>query len=159
MELRPHHDPAPPARHRGDGIRHRRDHVAVADSRFQDELLRRARDAGKIEQSFELPAACRDNTPERIAGALAPAREAGLLPPFPFGSDFTAIEQRLIPALKLLRAASLLHLARLLARGFFASAPSGEPRDCLARMGLDHPSGATARVEAALLKAALEAPR
>ena len=133
--------------------------LAVADSRFQDELLRRARDAGKIEQSFELPAACRDNTPERIAGALAPAREAGLLPPFPFGSDFTAIEQRLIPALKLLRAASLLHLARLLARGFFASAPSGEPRDCLARMGLDHPSGATARVEAALLKAALEAPR
>ena len=133
--------------------------LAVADSRFQDELLRRARDAGKIERGFELPAACRDNTPERIARALEGARDEGLLPPFPFGSDFTAIEQRLIPALKLLRAASLLHLARLLARGFFASAPSGEPRDCLARMGLDHPSGATARVEAALLKAALEAPR
>ena len=47
-------------------------------------------------------------------------------------------------------------LARLLARGFFASAPSGELRDCLARMGLEHPSGALERVEAALLKAALE---
>src|SRR5262249_28857269 len=133
--------------------------LAVADSRFQDELLRRARAAGKIERGFELPAACRDNTPERIARALAPARERGLLPPFPFGSDSTAIEQRLIPALKLLRAASPLHLAGLLARGFLAPAPSGELRDCLARMGLDHPSGATERVEAALLKAALEAPR
>ena len=51
--------------------------LAVADSRFQDELLRRAKDAGKIEQGFELPAACRDNTPERIARALAAAREAG----------------------------------------------------------------------------------
>src|SRR5262249_12823346 len=49
--------------------------LAVADSRFQDELLRCARDAGKIEQGFELPAACRDNTPERIARALAPARD------------------------------------------------------------------------------------
>jgi acyl-CoA hydrolase len=130
--------------------------LAVADSRFQDELLRRARDAGKIERGFELPAACRDNTPERIARALAPAREQGLLPPFPFGSDFTATEARLMPALKRLRAASPLHLARLLARGFFSSAPSGELRDCLARMGLEHPSGAVERVEAALLHAALE---
>jgi acyl-CoA hydrolase len=131
--------------------------LAVADSRFQDELLRRARDAGKIERGFELPAACRDNTPERIARALAPARDEGLLPPFPFGSDFTATEARLIPALKLLRAASPLHLARLLARGFLSSAPPGELRDCLARMKLEHPSGALERVEAALLRAALEA--
>src|SRR5215470_8153006 len=133
--------------------------LAVTDSRFQDELLRQARDAGKIERGFELPAACRDNTPARIARSLGGAREEGLLPPFPFGSDFTATEARLIPALKRLRAASPLHLARLLARGFFASAPSGELRDCLARMGLEHPSGAMQRVEAALLRAALEAPR
>ena len=121
--------------------------------------MRQAQDAGKIERGFELPAACRDNTPERIARALGGAREEGLLPPFPFGSDFTATEARLIPALKRLRAASPLHLAHLLARGFFASAPSGELRDCLARMGLEHPSGATERVEAALLRAALESPR
>ena len=81
---------------------------------------------------------------------------SGLLPPFPFGSDFTPTEQRLMPALKRLRAASPLRLARLLAQGFFASAPSGELRDCLARMGLEHPAGAVERVEAALLHAALE---
>src|SRR5262249_8020003 len=130
--------------------------LAVADSRFQDELLRRARDAGQIERDLEPPAPPPGNTPPRIPGALAPARAGGLLPPFPFGSDFTAIEERLIPALKLLRSVPPLRLAGLLARGFFASAPPGEPRDCLARMGLDHPSGAMQRAEAALLKAALE---
>jgi acyl-CoA hydrolase len=130
--------------------------LAIADSRFQDELLRRAKDAGKIEKSFELPAACRDNTPERIARALGEARE--LLPPFPFGSDFTATEERLIPALELLRAAPPLQLAGLLARGLFASAPAKDVHDCLARMGLAHPSGVSARIEAALLHAALESP-
>jgi len=128
--------------------------LAIADSRFQDELLRRAKDAGKIEKSFELPAACRDNTPERIARALGEARE--LLPPFPFGSDFTATEERLIPALELLRAAPPLQLAGLLARGFFSSAPAKDVHDCLARMGLAHPSSPTEYVEAALLHAALE---
>jgi acyl-CoA hydrolase len=132
--------------------------LAIADSRFQDELTRRAKDAGKIEKNFELPAACRDNTPERIARALGQARAQGLLPPFPFGSDFTPAEERLIPALKRLRAAPPLHLAALLARGFFSPAPTKDVRDCLARMNLAHPSGVLQHIEAALLRAALEAP-
>ena len=129
--------------------------LAVADSRFQDELLRQAKEAGKIEQGFELPAACRDNTPERIARALKPAREQGLLPPFPFGTDFTATEQRLLPALERLRSLSLPQLAVLLARGFLSPAAAPDIRDCLSRMALDHPSGPKEHVEAALLKGAL----
>ena len=129
--------------------------LAVADSRFQDELLRQAKEAGKIEQGFELPAACRDNSPERIARALKPAREQGLLPPFPFGTDFTTTEQRLLPALERLRSLSLPQLAVLLARGFLSSATAPDIRDCLSRMALDHPSGPKEHVEAALLKGAL----
>jgi len=129
--------------------------LAIADSRFQDELLRQAKDAGKIERGFELPAASRDNTPERIARALKPAREQGLLPPFPFGTDFTATEQRLLPALELLRSVTLPRLAVLLARGVLSAAPAQDIRDCLKRMGLDHPAGAREHVEAALLKGAL----
>ena len=72
--------------------------LAITDSRFQDELLREAKDAGKIERTFELPNAARDNTPDALAQALKPAAEAGLLPQFPFGTDFTATEQRLLPA-------------------------------------------------------------
>jgi acyl-CoA hydrolase len=129
--------------------------LAIADSRFQDELLRRARDAGKIEAGFALPTHCRDNTPERIARALAPARDAGLLPVFPFGTDFTATEARLIPALELLRSASPARLAGLLARGLLSGAPAKEASDCLARMRLDRPSRLVEHAEAALIKGAL----
>jgi hypothetical protein len=51
--------------------------LQVTDSRFQNELARRARDAGKLAKDFEIPPACRENYPERIAGALKPARDAG----------------------------------------------------------------------------------
>ena len=128
--------------------------LGVADSRFQDDLLRRAKDAGKIEQGFELPRDCRDNTPERIERALAPARESGLLPLFPFGTDFTETEQRLIPVLQLLQQASPPQLAGLLARGF-AAARSAQMQECLARMGLDRRSGLTEHVYAALIRGAL----
>src|SRR5262249_48057853 len=71
--------------------------LAITDSRFQDELTRRAKDAGKIEKSFELPRECRDNTPERLEKALAPAREQGVIPPVPFRSDFPGTTPRLLP--------------------------------------------------------------
>jgi len=73
-------------------------------------------------------------------------------------SALMQLEERLIPALKLLRAAPPLRLARLLARGFLSSAPSREVRECLARMGFAHPSGLLEHVEAALLHATLDAP-
>jgi hypothetical protein len=127
--------------------------LAIADSRFQDELLRRAKDAGKIPREYELPPACRDNTPDRISRALAPARAQGLLPPFPFGTDFTAVEQRLVPALQLLGSASPLERLRLAWRGWLLP-PSAE-QDCLTRMGLDKPSAALDHLYAALLRGAL----
>ena len=80
--------------------------LAVADSRFQDELMRRAKDAGKLAKNFEIPTSARENFPERISRALKPYRERGLLPAFPFGSDFTEVEQQLIPALETLKDAS-----------------------------------------------------
>jgi hypothetical protein len=131
--------------------------LAVADSRFQDDLLARAKRAGKIEASYELPPACRDNTPERIARALAPEREKGLLPRFPFGTDFTAVEQQLLPALALLRASSRLRLAGFAAKGIVSPAASPQVRECLARMGFDRRSGLMDHVYAAILKGALEA--
>jgi hypothetical protein len=130
--------------------------LAVTDSRFQGALLRAAKEAGKIEKHFELAPAFRDNTPERIERALSPAREQGLLELFPFDTDFTEVEQRLLPALQLLKAAaaSRLNLAGLLLRGW-SGASSAEIRDCLARMGLDRPSSMIDRFYAALLKGAL----
>ncbi|MFO1109226.1 MAG: acetyl-CoA hydrolase/transferase C-terminal domain-containing protein [Bradyrhizobium sp.] len=130
--------------------------LSIADSRFQDELARRAKDAGKLPNNFEIPAAHRENFPERIAAALKPAREAGLLPSFPFGSDFTEVEQRLIPALQLLQAAQRRpeQLLRLLWEGFLRS-PDAVDEECLARLGLDRPRAVAERFYRALVSAAL----
>ena len=128
--------------------------LAITDSRFQGELLRQAKDAGKIEREFELPKSARDNTPDAIAQALKPAADAGLLPAFPFGTDFTAIEQRLIPALQVLKSASRLQLAALLVRGLGAGAADA---DCLDRLGLARPKSVTEWLYAALVRGALQA--
>jgi hypothetical protein len=130
--------------------------LQVADSRFQDELARQARDAGKLPKNYEIPAAHRDNHPERIARALKPAREAGLLPSFPFGTDFTDVEQRLIPALQLLQDSEgvPLRLAGLLWQGLTGH-PDAADQECLARLGLDKPGTLTERAYRALVAAAL----
>jgi acyl-CoA hydrolase len=74
--------------------------LQIADSRFQDDLLRAAKDAGKIGRSHEIAEAFRDNRPERIRGALAPFRAEGALPEYPFGTDLTDVEAGLARALR-----------------------------------------------------------
>jgi hypothetical protein len=130
--------------------------LAVADSRFQAELARQAKDAGKLPKEFEIPAAHRDNHPDRIAAALKPAREAGLLPQFPFGSDFTDTEQRLIPALQLLQDAQRApqRLPAMLWQGLTRT-PDAADSECLARLGLDVPKTLSERAYRALVSAAL----
>ena len=134
--------------------------LQVADSRFQDELARQAKDAGKLAKTFEIPSAHRENFPERIAGALKLAREAGLLPSFPFGSDFTDTEQRLIPALQLLQDAQRWpqRLPGLLWQGLTRT-PDVADNECLARLGLDRPATLSERAYRALVSAALARSR
>ncbi len=126
--------------------------LAITNSRFQDELLRQAKDAGKIARTFDPPKSTRDNTPDAIARLLKPAAEAGLLPMFPFGTDFTAIEQRLIPALEVLKDTSPLRLAGLLMSGLSSRA---EDLPCLDRLGLAKPKGVKDWLYAALVRGAL----
>jgi hypothetical protein len=134
--------------------------LAVADSRFQGELARAAKDAGKLPKSYEIPAAHRENLPERITDALKPARQAGLLPSFPFGSDFTDVEQRLIPALEILQDAQRtpLRLLGLLWRGLRRT-PDAADQACLARLGLDRPATFAERAYRALVSATLAGSR
>ena len=129
--------------------------LSIADARFQDELLARAKAAGKIEASFTLPAEWRNNTPQQVAKTLGPARAAGHLPLFPFGTDFTETEQHLIPALQRLRAASPLEIATLALRGLRAS-PGPDAAACLKRMGLDQPRHIADRISALVLRGALD---
>ncbi len=128
--------------------------LAIADSRFQTGLLAEAKRAGKIAASYEIPARHRENMPERIALALKPAREAGILPDYPLGCDFDATEQRLVRALQVLQQASAspLALAGLALKGFMRGA---KDNDALIRMRLERPGSLSERFYRALLSAAL----
>jgi len=127
--------------------------LSIADSRFQPELLRAAKDAGKIAKTYDIPAAFRDNTAERIEQALKPLD----LPPFPFGTDFTPVEQRLLFALERLADATAWQRLRLGLSGLLQGAPSADDSAALARLGLDKPGSMTDRIYRLLLRAALAA--
>ncbi len=133
--------------------------LSIADSRFQNELLREAIDADKIEKDFEIPASCQDNTPERIERALGPSRAAHLIEPFPFGTDFTQVEQRLVPALTRLASASPARIASLLLRGLGSRNQFGGTEDCLDRMALARPRSFMEWVYATLLRGSLQLDR
>ena len=127
--------------------------LAITDQRFQDDLLGQAKNAGKIERSFELPDAARRNTPDAVKQALKPAVDADLLPTFPFGSDFTEVEQMLLAALQTLKSASMKELAFLLLRGL---SPRAEHRESLDRLGLARPRKPSEWLYAALVRGALD---
>ena len=128
--------------------------LKIADSRFQQALLEKAKQSGKLERGYVLPEAFRRNTPERIAQALSPLKAAGLAPMLPFGSDFDALEESLLPALGRLKAAQAESgkLAGLVLKGMGQG--SGYAA-ALARLGLERPKGLRDRLTALAVRGAL----
>jgi len=128
--------------------------LQIADSRFQPALLDQAKAAGKLERDYVLPAYVGDNTPERIAEALAPARAAGLAPILPFGSDFDPLEESLLPALGRLKAAQAESKA-LLGLVLDGLSAKGDDRAALTRLGLQRPRSLGQRLTALAVRGAL----
>ncbi len=129
--------------------------LAIADSRFQKELLGQARERGKLPPDFRIPEARQHNLPGRVSAWLDPARDR--LPAFPFGTDFTEREQRLLPALTQLGRArgDRMALARLAWQG--RGTGSAEEEACVKRLELDAPGGLRDRFIAKALRGALRA--
>ena len=133
----------------------------VVDSRFQPELLEQAKAAGKIEPSYAIPPPFRENTPERLKRALAPAREAGLFPDFPFGSDLTEIEATLAKALRQVKGAteSRATLARMGVAALAEQSVSDDELPYLKRLRLDRPRALKGRLLQKLVLRALRSGR
>lgn len=72
----------------------------IADSRFQPELMQKAKQAGKLPKDYHIPERFRHNTPERLEQMAAQFRAKGLLPAFPQGTDFTPEELLLAKSLR-----------------------------------------------------------
>jgi len=128
--------------------------IEIADSRFQVGLVEKAKEAGKLPQSYSLPEAARNNMPKALKSWLGPHKQN--LPRFPFGTDFDAIEQYLLPALADLRSASARYpaLGALILRGLRGK-PASREGDALARMKLRQPEGFRERLTALALCGAL----
>ncbi|MFT7287981.1 MAG: hypothetical protein ACI87W_002096 [Halieaceae bacterium] len=115
--------------------------IAVADSRFQRELLEFARGEGKVESDYEVPAMHCNNTPARIGAMLKGARAQGLLPDYPFGTELTDEEIQLAASLRRLKALSD-EPAHFIARAFRAllhHAHTDAAKPYLERIHLEHP--------------------
>lgn len=113
--------------------------LAITDSRFQPELMAQARAAGKIEPGYELPEAQLHNLPDVLPQRLKPLIDAGLLPDFPFGSDFTPEELDIIRILQRMKG-SAEHPVQLVKA--LVTSMTGEkevPAAWLERLQLDHP--------------------
>ena len=74
--------------------------IAIADSRFQDELVTQAKAHGKLEAGYQVPERYRHNLPQVLDDKLEPWATAGLLPDFPFGTDLSDDELHIVCALK-----------------------------------------------------------
>ena len=113
--------------------------IAIADRRFQDDLVARAKAAGKLPRDWRVPEPARGNTEARLAERLAPLSKRGLLPLFPLGTDFDADEQRLVAALLWLK-------KNFSPLRMFGARPRPQDLSALARMGLAQPRGLRERL-------------
>jgi acyl-CoA hydrolase len=130
----------------------------IADSRFQEGLLERARAAGKIRADYRIPEAYRANRPERLERALAAHRARGLFSAFPFGTDLTSEEIALAAALKHLeaRTASFWGRCTTVAAAILHGGATLRHAAALERMGLAVPAGLSERLLQRLVVHALE---
>jgi acyl-CoA hydrolase len=133
--------------------------ISIADSRFQPGLLNRAKAAGKLPSDAQVPKKHRANTPERLKSWMGTLVNDGTLPVFPFGTDFTEVEQRLLGALAILKAksGSRRKVAGLVWQGLLASSSPPQLHACLDRLALEHPRSFSEWFSRFAVKGALEA--
>ncbi len=111
----------------------------ITDSRFQTALLVQAKDAGKLEQDYNIPESRMNNLPETLKDRLAWAQKSGLLPDFPFGTDFTGEELEIIKILQRMKESSEHPLQLLKALVASVREEKTVPEAWLERLQLDNP--------------------
>jgi acyl-CoA hydrolase len=121
--------------------------LSITDRKFQSDLLHTAQANGKIANDFILKKSWASNSQCDLQQALQPFRQAGLLPDYPFGTDFTELEQRLIRILQKLKNASRSRMAifNLVIKGLIASETKASAA-AVKRLGLESPSSISGRI-------------
>ena len=132
--------------------------VQVADSRFQNQLLERLKQAGKVRGDYQIPERYRANTPEKLCSILGEWRKKGFFPAFPLGSDFTHEEIALGKSLKDIKAlmSNPRSMVKAVIRSFVHKVDAEEAKPFLERLSLTHPDSTKDKILQHLLLIELE---
>lgn len=127
--------------------------IEISDSRFQQDLIQKAKLAKKLQANYTLPEWAKENTPQALKKKISTLKKEGLFPAFPFGTDFTEEEVRLGKALKSLKAKanSKPSLMVSILGSFFHKKISTTALSDLKRMGLDQPKNIKEKIYQKLL--------
>ncbi len=132
--------------------------ISISDAHFHRQLVDEAISARKLPANFVIPAAWAANTASQLSARIKSARSEGVLPDYPFGSDFNDIELRLLAGLGWLKSATSSALKWPQVASALIS-PGCEDRESLARMGLAKPNSVKERLLARMLTGALSRTR
>jgi len=124
--------------------------INIADSRFQNKLVKQAVRANKLPKGYKVPEAFRNNYPEKLMKQLEPYRKMnrGLFEIFPFGTDFTPEEVVLGRALREFKAGMERQKVRAV-RGLLWQMLKPQPAEALPylkRVKLDSPGSLKERI-------------
>jgi acyl-CoA hydrolase len=111
--------------------------LAIADSRFQEELLQQAKSIQKIAPDYKIPSRYRSNFPEKLSDVLRPYRQLGFFNSFPFGTEFEDNERVLLNAFKKINEKNKKETLSLLLKGFFKKSDKMS-NNLLKRLNLYH---------------------
>lgn len=114
----------------------------VTDSRFQKELLRKAKSLGKLPDYYCVPDRFKNNYPERLTEALSTYQKERMFPAFPFGTELTREELVLAKSLRALKNKFSLKQFKVRSPEDILKVfnPPKEARPYLERMRLEKPS-------------------
>ena len=127
--------------------------LKISDSRFQQELMQKAKKAGKLRAGYRIPEEFKNNFPHVIEEKLKVYKQQGFFQRFPFGTDFTDEEQVVGRALKVLKnkSRSKKLMLKLLLRALIPQRIPAEYEPYLKRMGLWEVKGLEERLLRKLL--------
>jgi hypothetical protein len=124
----------------------------IADSRFQQDLLKQAIKAGKLPHDYQIPALFQKNTPEFIGKAIHASQIKNYFKPYPFGSDLTPDEEVLAKALMTLKNTSKIKLIYMVFISLFYFKSDKQFDVYLRRMSIDQPKNLKDFIYKKLLK-------
>ncbi len=84
----------------------------ITDSEFQENLLQIAKNNGKIKKNYKIPKQYTNNNPKAVKDFIESNSQT--FPPYPFGSDFTPVEERLSLVLSQLKELQKIGILKLL---------------------------------------------